>query len=103
PPRRAPNTPCAARPPRVSLSPGAASNGQLAEDGAGPHDPPMPRPPRDCAPGIHHVGTGDAGAGIVFRHDLDYPTWIRLLVATTARYGWTTIIVVAMPTHWHAI
>jgi len=63
----------------------------------------MPRPPRDCAPGIHHVGTGAAGPGIYFRDDLDYATWIRLLVATTARYGWTTIIVVAMPTHWHAI
>jgi putative transposase len=63
----------------------------------------MPRPPRDFAPGVHHVGTGAAGPAIYFRDDVDYATWVRLLVATAARYSWTMIIVVALPTHWHGI
>jgi REP element-mobilizing transposase RayT len=63
----------------------------------------VPRPPRDAAPGIHHVGTGATGPSIYFRDDIDYATWTRLLTATVSRYGWTVIIVAALPTHWHGI
>jgi REP element-mobilizing transposase RayT len=63
----------------------------------------VPRPPRDAAPGIHHVGTGAAGPAIYFRDDVDYSIWTRLLVGTVRRYEWSVIIVAALPTHWHGI
>jgi REP-associated tyrosine transposase len=63
----------------------------------------MPRPPRDSAPGIHHVGSGAAGPANYFADDIDYAAWLRLLVATAARYEWRIIIVVQLTTHWHAI
>jgi REP element-mobilizing transposase RayT len=63
----------------------------------------MPRPPRDSAPGIHHVGSGAAGPANYFRDDVDRATWLRLLVATAASHSWTVIIVVQLSTHWHGI
>jgi REP-associated tyrosine transposase len=63
----------------------------------------MPRPPRDFAPGIHHVGSGAAGPAIYFADDIDHATWLRLLVKTALRYDWRLIIVVQLTTHWHAI
>ena len=63
----------------------------------------MPRPPRDFAPGIHHVGSGASGPDVYYRDEVDYATWIRLLAATASRYAWTVIIVVQLTTHWHAI
>jgi putative transposase len=63
----------------------------------------MPRPPRDAAPGIHHVGTGAGGPAIYFRDDVDFATWTRLFATTVVRHGWIVVIVVAVHTHWHAI
>jgi putative transposase len=63
----------------------------------------MPRPPRDSAPGIHHVGSGAAGPSIYFLDDVDHATWLRLLVSTADRHTWRMIIVVQLSTHWHAI
>jgi putative transposase len=63
----------------------------------------MPRPPRDSAPGIHHVGSGASGPAIYFLDDVDHATWLRLLVSTADRHGWKIIIVVQLTTHWHAI
>jgi putative transposase len=63
----------------------------------------MPRPPRDSAPGIHHVGSGASGPALYFLDDVDHATWLRLLVSTAARHSWKLIIVVQLSTHWHAI
>jgi REP element-mobilizing transposase RayT len=63
----------------------------------------MPRPPRDSAPGIHHVGSGAAGPAVYFLDDADHAMWLRLLVSTATRHGWKIIIVVQLTTHWHAI
>jgi REP-associated tyrosine transposase len=63
----------------------------------------MPRPPRDSAPGVHHVGSGASGPSIYYRDEVDYAAWARLFAATAKRYDWTVIIVVQLTTHWHAI
>jgi REP element-mobilizing transposase RayT len=63
----------------------------------------MPRPPRDFAPGAHHVGSGAAGPAIYYQDEIDHAAWARLFLATTTRYEWTVIIVVQLKTHWHAI
>ena len=63
----------------------------------------MPRPARDCAPGVHHVGSGAAGPASYYRDEIDHATWTRLFAATAARYEWIVVIVVQLTTHWHAI
>ena len=63
----------------------------------------MPRPPRDFAPGIHHIGSGASGPSQYYRDDIDHASWTRLFAATIRRYGWKCIIVVQLSTHWHAI
>jgi putative transposase len=63
----------------------------------------MPRPPRDFAPGIHHIGVGAAGPTQYYRDDLDHASWTRLFASTVGRYGWTCIVVVQLSTHWHAM
>jgi REP-associated tyrosine transposase len=63
----------------------------------------MPRPPRDLAPGIHHIGSGASGPDLYYRDEIDHASWLRLFVKTVERYGWTVIIVVQLTTHWHAI
>jgi putative transposase len=63
----------------------------------------MPRPPRDLAPGIQHVGVGAAGPANYFRDDIDHATWTRLFVRTLDRYHWKALIVCELSTHWHAL
>ena len=63
----------------------------------------MPRPPRDLAPGIQHIGVGAAGPANYFRDDVDHLTWTRLFVRTLARHGWTCIAMCQLSTHWHAL
>jgi REP-associated tyrosine transposase len=63
----------------------------------------MPRPPRDCAPGIHHIGGGASGPSLYYRDDIDHATWTRLFARTARRHDWTVIIVCQLTTHWHAI
>ena len=63
----------------------------------------MPRPPRDAAPGLHHIGVGAAGPAPYFRDDVDHLTWTRFFAHTIDRYGWTCIAVCELSTHWHAI
>jgi putative transposase len=63
----------------------------------------VPRPHRDLAPGIHHIGSGAAGPAIYFRDELDHAVWLRLFVRTLERHGWGCLIVVQLTTHWHAI
>ena len=63
----------------------------------------MPRPPRDRAPGLHHVGVSAAGAALYFQDDLDRAIWLRLFVATASRYRWRCVAVCLLSTHWHAL
>jgi putative transposase len=63
----------------------------------------MPRPPRDLAPGIRHLGVSAAGSAHYFEDDLDRAIWLRLFVATLQRYEWRCIAVCLMSTHWHAM
>jgi hypothetical protein len=63
----------------------------------------MPRPPRDLAPGIHHIGSGAAGPATYYLDEIDHALWLRLFVRTIERHGWDCLIVVQLTTHWHAI
>lgn len=63
----------------------------------------MPRPPRDLAPGIQHIGVSAAGASIYFYDDQDRAAWLRLFVTTVARFEWRCLAVCLLTTHWHAI
>lgn len=63
----------------------------------------MPRPPRDLAPGVQHVGVNAAGGAPYFYDDLDRSIWLRLFVATVSRYHWRCLAVCLLTTHWHAI
>ena len=63
----------------------------------------MPRPPRDLAPGIQHIGVSAAGPANYFQDDVDHLTWTRLFVRTLARHGWTCMAMCQMSTHWHAL
>ena len=68
-----------------------------------PEPEPVPRSPRDLAPGIRHVGVSAAGAASYFHDDLDRAIWLRLFVATVSRYRWRCVVVCLLSTHWHAI
>jgi putative transposase len=63
----------------------------------------VPRPPRDIAPGIRHLGVGAGGSIPYFHDDLDRATWLRLFVATVSRHGWRCLAACLLSTHWHAI
>jgi putative transposase len=63
----------------------------------------VPRPPRDLAPGIQHIGVSAAGAALYFADDLDRAVWLRLFVTTVSRYEWRCLAVCLLSTHWHAI
>lgn len=63
----------------------------------------MARRPRDTTPGIHHVVMGATGEEDYFLDDSDRSTWIRRLVRTLDRFGWTCITVCELTTHAHAL
>jgi hypothetical protein len=63
----------------------------------------MPRHPRDLAPGIRHAGVGAAGSSVYFQDDLDRAVWLRLFVATAARFSWRCLAVCLLTTHWHTL
>ena len=63
----------------------------------------MPRPPRDVAPGIRHLGVSAAGSAAYFLDDVDRAIWLRLFVMTASRYSWRCLAVCLLTTHWHAI
>lgn len=63
----------------------------------------MPRPPRDRAPGIHHVNVGSAGQVPYYRDDVDRVTWMRRLIRVLDRYDWTCIAVCQLTTHFHLL
>jgi REP element-mobilizing transposase RayT len=61
------------------------------------------RPPRDRAPGLHHVTVGSAGPIPYYRDDIDRMTWIRDLVRILDRYEWTCVAVCQVTTHLHLL
>ena len=63
----------------------------------------MGRGLRNTTPGIHHVTVGATGDEDYFLEDADRWTWIRRLVRTIGRYGWTCIGVCELTTHAHAL
>jgi putative transposase len=63
----------------------------------------VPRPPRDLAPGIQHIGVGAAGPANYFRDDVDYADWVRRFVRTLDRHRWVCLAFCLMSTHWHAL
>ncbi len=63
----------------------------------------MPRPPRDFAPGVHHIGVGASGPIQYYRDEIDHASWTRLFAKTASRHGWGCIVVCQLATHWHAI
>lgn len=58
---------------------------------------------RDFSPGVHHIWIGATGGEAYFRDAVDRMTWIRGLVMTAARYGWTCVCFCQMTTHAHLI
>ena len=63
----------------------------------------MPRPPRDFAPGFHHVGIGASGPSLYYRDEIDHASWTRLFASTAKRHGWGCVAFCQLSTHWHAI
>jgi putative transposase len=59
--------------------------------------------PRDLAPGVHHVWVNATGNWAYYLDDDDRLGWIRRLVQTIRRQGWTCIAFCQMTTHVHAL
>jgi REP-associated tyrosine transposase len=63
----------------------------------------MPSRPRDSAPGLHHVWVNATGNELYYLDDVDRLTWIRRLLETVERHGWTCIAFCQMTTHVHLV
>jgi REP element-mobilizing transposase RayT len=63
----------------------------------------MPRPPRDLAPGFHHVWVNATGDELYFRDPVDRIAWIRRLVRTLDAYQWTCVAFCQLGTHVHLL
>ena len=63
----------------------------------------MPSPPRDTAPGFHHVWVNATGSWDYFLDETDRMIWVRRLVQTMARVPWTCVAFCQMSTHVHLL
>jgi REP-associated tyrosine transposase len=63
----------------------------------------MPPRPRDSAPGLHHVWVNATGKERYYLDEVDRLAWIRTLVQTLERHGWTCIVFCQMTTHVHFV
>ena len=63
----------------------------------------MPSPPRDVAPGFHHVWVNATGDWDYFLDKLDRIVWVRLLVQTMADVDWRCVAFCQMSTHVHLL
>ena len=63
----------------------------------------MPSPPRDRAPGLHHIWVNATSNWPYFSDDTDRIAWIRLLVRVLAREDWSCLAFCQMTTHVHLI
>lgn len=63
----------------------------------------VPSPPRDAAPGLHHIWVNATGNWAYFIDDMDRRAWVVLLEKVAGAYGWTVPAFCQMTTHVHAI
>ncbi len=63
----------------------------------------VPSPPRDIAPGFHHVWVNATGSWDYFLDDVDRISWARRLVAIVDRNGWKCVAFSQMSTHVHLL
>jgi REP-associated tyrosine transposase len=63
----------------------------------------MPPSPRDSAPGLQHVWVNATGKEMYYVDEVDRLAWIRRLVQTIERHGWTCIAFCQMTTHVHLV
>jgi putative transposase len=63
----------------------------------------VPRSPRNCVPGFHHIGASAAGPSAYFRDDVDHMDWTRRLVTLLDKYRWRCLGFCQLTTHWHAL
>lgn len=63
----------------------------------------MPRPPRDRAPGTHHITVGATGDGTYFRDEIDRLNWLTRFTLVLDRYKWKCEIFCQMTTHVHCL
>lgn len=63
----------------------------------------MPAAPRDHAPGEHHVWVNATGNWAYYLDEVDRLAWLRRLVRTLGRHGWTCIAFCQMTTHVHLL
>ena len=63
----------------------------------------MPSPPRDIAPGFHHVWVNATGDWDYFLDEVDRIFWVRRLVAVIGAFNWTCIAFCQMSTHVHLL
>ena len=63
----------------------------------------MPSPPRDVAPGFHHVWVNATGDWDYFLDEVDRMIWVRRLVQTMTRVPWSCVAFCQMSTHVHLL
>lgn len=63
----------------------------------------MPPKPRDYVPGLHHAWVNATGKESYFLDEVDRLMWIRFLLRTLERYGWTCIAFCQVTTHVHLV
>lgn len=63
----------------------------------------MPSPPRNPAPGIHHVWVNATGNWAYFLTDTDRLAWVHLLERVVREHAWQVIAFCQMTTHVHAL
>ena len=63
----------------------------------------VPRAPRDSGPGFHHVWVNATGGWDYFLDEVDRLVWVRRLVQTIKRLGWTCVAFCQMSTHVHLL
>jgi REP-associated tyrosine transposase len=63
----------------------------------------MPRRPREIGPGFHHVWVNATGGWDYFLDEVDRVAWVRRLVQTLERTGWTCAAFCQMSTHVHLL
>jgi REP element-mobilizing transposase RayT len=63
----------------------------------------VPSPPRDAAPGLHHVWVNATGNWAYFIDEMDRRAWVELLQKVADSYAWRVPAFCQMTTHVHAI
>ena len=63
----------------------------------------VPRRPRDTRPGFHHAWVNATGSWDYFLDEVDRISWVRRLVRTLDRVGWTCVAFCQMSTHVHLV